>query len=68
MALELLPGDARPELKARLAKDIAELDDLIGELLLASRLDTLDRPIHNSKQVDLLALAAEEAASSTAPR
>ena len=42
MALELLPGDERPELKARLAKDIAELDGLIGELLLASRLDTLD--------------------------
>jgi signal transduction histidine kinase len=61
VALELLPGDARPELKSRLAKDIAELDGLIGELLLASRLDTLDGLIH-MEEVDLLALAAEEAA------
>ncbi len=60
VALELLPGDERPELKTRLAKDIAELDGLIGELLLASRLDALDGPIH-SEEVDLLALAAEEA-------
>ena len=61
MALELLPGDERPELRTRLAKDIAELDDLIGELLLASRLDTLDGLAH-TEEVDLLALAAEEAA------
>jgi signal transduction histidine kinase len=60
VALELLPGDERPELRTRLAKDIAELDGLIGELLLASRLDALDGPIH-SEEVDLLALAAEEA-------
>ena len=61
MALELLPGDERPELKARLTRDIAELDGLIGELLLASRLDTLDGLMH-TEEVDLLALAAEEAA------
>jgi signal transduction histidine kinase len=61
MALELLPGDERPELRTRLAKDIAELDDLIGEVLLASRLDTLDGLAH-TEEVDLLALAAEEAA------
>ena len=61
MALELLPGDERPELKDRLAKDIAELDGLIGELLLASRLDALDGLAH-AEAVDLLALAAEEAA------
>ncbi len=60
MALELLPGDERPELKLRLAKDIAELDGLIGELLLASRLDSLDGLVH-TEEVDLLALAAEEA-------
>jgi signal transduction histidine kinase len=61
MALELLPGDERPELKARLTRDIAELDGLIGELLLASRLDTLDGLMH-AEEVDLLALVAEEAA------
>jgi signal transduction histidine kinase len=61
LALELLPGDARPELRARLAHDIGELDALIGELLLASRLDA-GRPLQ-VEAVDLLALAAEEAAA-----
>lgn len=60
VALELLPGDQRPELRTRLAKDIAELDGLIGELLLAGRLDAQAGPVH-SEEVDLLALAAEEA-------
>ena len=61
MAIELLAGGARPDLRERVEKDIAELDDLIGEILLASRLDAqvpLDRP----EQIDLLALLAEEAA------
>ena len=44
MAIELLPSADRPELQARLTQDIAELDTLIGELLLASRLDTLGAP------------------------
>jgi signal transduction histidine kinase len=61
VALELLPLAERPELRASLERDIAELDDLIGELLLASRLDS-DRPLHG-EPVDLLALAAEEAAA-----
>jgi signal transduction histidine kinase len=61
MALELLPGEDRPELKARLAKDIGELDGLIGELLLASRLDALEG-LAAPRDVELLALAAEEAA------
>lgn len=65
VALELLPGDERSELKSRFAKDIAELDGLIGELLLASRLDTLDGLIQ-TEEVDLLALAAEEAAEYSA--
>jgi signal transduction histidine kinase len=65
MAVELLQDGERPELRARLTQDIAELDDLIGELLLASRLDTFDRP-ERSEEVDLLALLAEEAARSNA--
>jgi signal transduction histidine kinase len=60
MAVELLPNEARPELRTQMTKDIAELDELIGELLLASRLDTLDHPT-SSEDVDLLALLAEEA-------
>jgi signal transduction histidine kinase len=59
MALELLPGEQRPELRARLSKDIEDLDSLIGELLMASRVDALDRPT-DTEDVDLLALLAEE--------
>ncbi len=59
MAIELLPGDERPELRLRLSQDIAELDDLIGELLLASRLDAIDH-LEHTEEVDLLALLAEE--------
>jgi signal transduction histidine kinase len=61
MALELLPAEVRPELRARMNQDIAELDELISELLLASRLDAKEPPLH-SESLDLLALAAEEAA------
>jgi signal transduction histidine kinase len=61
MAVELLPGEQRPELRAQLSRDIEELDGLIGELLMASRLDALDR-LTATEEVDLLALLAEEAA------
>ncbi|MFQ5995569.1 MAG: sensor histidine kinase [Acidiferrobacterales bacterium] len=65
VALELLAERDRPELRARLSRDIAELDELIGELLLASRLDTLDR-LERTEDVDLLALLAEEGARTDA--
>ena len=61
VALELLATENRPELRQRLLQDITELDELIGELLLASRLDTIDQFEH-TEDVDLLALLAEEAA------
>ncbi|MEZ4290832.1 MAG: ATP-binding protein [Myxococcota bacterium] len=61
MALALLETGSRPEILARIDRDIGELDDLIGELLVASRLDAPERPLVQSP-VDLLALAAEEAA------
>jgi signal transduction histidine kinase len=61
MALELLPADARPELRAQVSRDIAELDELIAELLLASRLDAQAQPLQR-EPLDLLALAAEEGA------
>ena len=65
VAIELLAGDDRPELRDRMSRDIAELDELIGELLLASRLGTIDE-LERSEEVDLLALLAEEAARSGA--
>jgi signal transduction histidine kinase len=61
MAVELLRSEDRPDLRARLAADIAELDALIDEMLLASRLKTIEHP-ERPEEIDLLALAAEEAA------
>jgi len=68
VAIELLGGDEGAELRGRVARDIAELDDLIGELLLASRLDALEpgQALDRREPIDLLALAAEEAARSGA--
>jgi signal transduction histidine kinase len=59
VALDLLDGD-RPDLHAQVARDIAELDSLIGDLLLASRLAD-DAPRLQIEPVDLLGLTAEEA-------
>lgn len=64
VALEL-PDSDRPELRARVAADIAELDGLIEELLLASRLQSAEG-IARTEEVDLLGLVAEEAARSDA--
>jgi signal transduction histidine kinase len=55
MALEL--GKDRREIE----RDIAELDHLIDEILLASRLDAVGG-LDGVEEVDLLALAAEECA------
>jgi signal transduction histidine kinase len=61
MALELMKESADPKRKHELEQDIAELDALIEEILLASRLDAAMDEI-NAEEVDLLALAAEECA------
>ena len=59
LGLELV--EAQPERKAELAKDIAELDQLVDEILLVSRLDATERlDVH--EDIDLAALAAEECA------
>lgn len=41
LAIELLPADTAPELRAEIARNICELDVLVGEVLLTSRLDAL---------------------------
>lgn len=61
VAAELLTQNGRPELRERIARDIAELDELIDELLMASRLDALEKLPHR-EEVQLLGLLAEEAA------
>jgi signal transduction histidine kinase len=52
---------ADPKRKRDLAIDIAELDRLIDEILLASRLEAVKR-LDVDEEVDLLALASEECA------
>jgi signal transduction histidine kinase len=59
VSLEMLSGDAA--VKARAARDVEELDALIGEMLEASRLEALGKGARE-EPVDLLGLLAEEAA------
>jgi signal transduction histidine kinase len=61
LAIELMKESADPKRKARLEQDIAELDLLIDEILLASRLDVVTERSEEG-EVDLLPLAAEECA------
>jgi signal transduction histidine kinase len=61
LSLEMLKQSADPKTKAGLEQDIAELDDLVDEILLASRLDTVAQN-EVREEIDLLGLAAEECA------
>jgi signal transduction histidine kinase len=63
MAVSMLDGASpaqREALKLEIDKNVAELDGLVEEVLLASRLDAAATPLQRDK-VDLLAVAAEEA-------
>jgi signal transduction histidine kinase len=60
LAVEMLKSVADPKSKAGLEKDIAELDGLVDEILLASRLNATEQQPQISEEIDLLALAAEE--------
>ncbi len=71
MGLELLgQGDASGAQRAEMARSIEELDQLIDEILLASRLETRDAngvsALGPTEEVDLVGLAAEECARSGA--
>ena len=59
LAVELLKNSADAERRKGLEQDIAELDWLVDEILLASRLDAVTEPLV-AEELDLLALAAEE--------
>ncbi|MES2298742.1 MAG: ATP-binding protein [Pseudomonadota bacterium] len=62
MAVELMQGQAAPALREELSRNIGELDQLIDELLLASRLDSASDALHIEAGVDLTGLVAEECA------
>ena len=62
MGLELMEPQASPAFKEEIQRNIAELDQLVDEILLASRLDTRESDIGLIEAVDLTGLAAEECA------
>ena len=64
MAVSMLEGAApvqRDRLKHEIDTNVAELDALVEEVLLASRLDAAPTPDRNER-IELLGMAAEEAA------
>ena len=61
LAVELMKDATDAKRRAGLEQDIAELDQLVDEILLASRLDVVPESAV-TEELDLLALAAEECA------
>jgi two-component system OmpR family sensor kinase len=66
MAVELLQDGAPEPLREELARNIAELDQLIDEVLLASRIDASSEAKRDLVAIDLAALVAEECAEANA--
>ena len=62
MSLELLNVDAQSPQRQEISRSITELDQLIDEILLASRLDARQADAEPLESVDLTGLAAEECA------
>ena len=62
MGLELMDGDASSAARREVTRNITELDQLIEEILLASRLDAREADLGTVESVDLIGLAAEECA------
>jgi len=62
MGLELIGEKPSPTAKAEIARNIGELDQLIDEILLSSRLDAKEADMGTVESVDLTGLAAEECA------
>lgn len=62
MAIDLYERSPGQALRAEILRSLEELDELVGEILLASRLDHVG--LERAEPVDLLALAAEEGARS----
>ncbi len=62
MGLELIGPTASAASRDEVARNINELDQLIDEILLASRLDAQEADLGSVESVDLMGLAAEECA------
>ena len=66
MGLELMGSQPGPEFRNEIARNIQELDQLIDEILLASRLDASEADVGTVEAVDLVGMAAEECARADA--
>ena len=62
MGLELMGPSNTPAFRDEISRNISELDQLIEEILLASRLDAREADMGTIESVDLIGLAAEECA------
>ena len=62
MALELMGSTPTPAIRAEISRNIGELDQLIDEILLASRLDAREADLGTVEEVDWTGLTAEECA------
>ena len=62
MGLELMGSQPAPAFREEIARNIHELDQLIDEILLASRLDASEADMGTVEPVDMVGLAAEECA------
>lgn len=66
MGLELMGAPSSPAFKDEISRNITELDQLIEEILLASRLDAREADLGTVESVDLIGMAAEECARADA--
>jgi signal transduction histidine kinase len=66
MGLELMGNAAGSTAKREISRNIGELDQLIDEILLASRLDAKEADLGTVEPVELVGLAAEECARTQA--
>ncbi len=62
MGLELMGGAPGSAAKEEISRNIAELDQLVGEILLASRLEAKEADLGTVEEVDLVGICAEECA------
>jgi len=62
MGLELMVPEPSQRSRDEITRNIAELDQLIDEILLASRLDARESDVGTVETIDLTGLAAEESA------
>jgi signal transduction histidine kinase len=62
MGLELMGDAPSPSIKAEISRSVGELDQLIDEILLASRLDAKEADLGTIEAIDLTGLASEECA------